>query len=129
MKSSVRIEESKNTKFSNLLQLLLRKITAAVTRREKTEGSKQYEKKISLATIAAGSLLSILIIVLLVLNGWLVGGSGDNFYARQIVLGFLGIAILSFGRYGRVQTPLGPSRKTIAHPANPRGAIAFLAYR
>jgi hypothetical protein len=57
MKSSVRIEESKNTKFSNLLQLLLRKITAAVTRIEKTEGSNHYEKKISLATIAAGSLL------------------------------------------------------------------------
>jgi len=95
MKSSVRIEESKNTKFSNLLQLLLRKITA-VTRREKTEGSNHYEKKISLATIAAGSLLSILIIVLLVLNGWLVGGSGDNFYARQIVLGFLGIANIVF---------------------------------
>ena len=96
MKSSVRIEESKNTKFSNLLQLLLRKITAAVTRIEKTEGSKHYEKKISLATIAAGSLFSILIVVLLVLNGWLVGGSGDNFYARQIVLGFLGIANIVF---------------------------------
>ncbi|MEG4291860.1 PAS domain S-box protein [Microcoleus sp. C2C3] len=96
MKSSVRIEESKNTKFSNLVQLLLRKITAAVTRREKTEGSNHYEKKISLATIAAGSLFSILIIVLLVLNGWLVGGSGDNFYARQIVLGFLGIANIVF---------------------------------
>ena len=96
MKSSVRIEESKNTKFSNLLQLLLRKITPAVTRREKTEGSNHYEKKISLATIAAGSLFSILIVVLLVLNGWLVGGSGDNFYARQIVLGFLGIANIVF---------------------------------
>ena len=96
MKSSVRIEESKNTKFSKLLQLLLRKITAAVTRREKTEGSNHYEKKISLATIAAGSLFSILIIVLLVLNGWLVGGNGDNFYARQIVLGFLGIANIVF---------------------------------
>jgi two-component system NtrC family sensor kinase len=96
MKSSVRIEESKNTKFSNLLQLLLRKNTAAVTRIEKTEGSNHYEKKISLATIAAGSLFSILIVVLLVLNGWLVGGSGDNFYARQIVLGFLGIANIVF---------------------------------
>jgi PAS domain S-box-containing protein len=96
MKSSVRIEESKNTKLSNLLQLLLRKFTAAVTRIEKTEGSNHYEKKISLATIAAGSLFSILIIVLLVLNGWLVGGNGDNFYARQIVLGFLGIANIVF---------------------------------
>jgi two-component system NtrC family sensor kinase len=37
-----------------------------------------------------------LIIVLLVLNGWLVGGNGDNFYARQIVLGFLGIANIVF---------------------------------
>jgi two-component system NtrC family sensor kinase len=96
MKSSVHIEEPKSTKLSNLLQLLLIKITAAVTRREKAFGSKQYEKKISLATIAAGSLFSILIIVLLVLNGWLVGGSGDNFYARQIVLGFLGIANIVF---------------------------------
>jgi len=96
MKSSVHIEEPKSTKLSNLLQLLLIKITAAVTRREKAFGSKQYEKKISLATITAGSLLSILIIVLLVLNGWLVGGSGDNFYARQIVLGFLGIANIVF---------------------------------
>jgi len=96
MKSSVRIEEPKSTKLSNLLQLLLRKITAAVTRIEKTEGSNHYEKKISLATIALGSLFSILIIVLLVLNGWLVGGSGDNFYARQIVLGFLGIANIVF---------------------------------
>jgi two-component system NtrC family sensor kinase len=96
MKSSVRIEEPKSTKLSNLLQLLLIKITAAVTRIEKTEGSNDYEKKISLATIAAGSLFSILIIVLLVLNGWLVGGNGDNFYARQIVLGFLGIANIVF---------------------------------
>src|SRR4028118_2109778 len=96
MKSSVHIEEPKSTKLANLLQLLLIKITAAVTRREKAFGSKQYEKKISLATIVPGSLFSILIIVLLVLNGWLVGGSGDNFYARQIVLGFLGIANIVF---------------------------------
>jgi PAS domain S-box-containing protein len=96
MKSSVHIEEPKSTKLSNLLQLLLIKITAAVIRKEKAFGSKQYEKKISLGTIAAGSLFSILIIVLLVLNGWLVGGSGDNFYARQIVLGFLGIANIVF---------------------------------
>jgi len=96
MKSSVHIEEPKSTKLSNLLQLLLIKITAAVTRREKAFGSKQYEKKISLATIAAGSLFSIVIIVLLVLNGWLVAGSGDNFYHRQLVLGFLGIANIVF---------------------------------
>ncbi|MBD1829620.1 PAS domain S-box protein [Microcoleus vaginatus GB1-A2] len=96
MKSSVRIEESKSTKFSNLLQLLLIKITAAVTRIEKAEGSKHYEKKISLGTIAPGSLFSILIIVLLVLNGWLVAGSGDNFYHRQLALGFLGIANIVF---------------------------------
>jgi len=96
MKYSVHIEEPKSPKLSNLLQLLLIKITAAVTRREKTEGSNHYEKKISLATIAAGSLFSILIIVLLVLNGWLLGGSGDNFYPRQIVLGFLEIANMVF---------------------------------
>ena len=96
MKYSVHIEEPKSTKLSNLLPLLSIKFRAAVTRREKTEGRNHYEKKISLATIAAGSLLSILIIVLLVLNGWLVGGSGDNFYARQIVLGFLVIANIVF---------------------------------
>ena len=96
MKSSVHIKEPKSTKLSKLLQLLLIKITAAVTRRKKTEGSNHYEKKMSLATIAPGSLFSILIIVLLVLNGWLVGGSGDNFYHRQLVLGFLGIANIVF---------------------------------
>ncbi|MEG3955483.1 PAS domain S-box protein [Microcoleus sp. herbarium2] len=96
MKSSVHIEEPKSTKLSNSLQLLLIKITAAVTRREKAFGSKQSEKEISLATIAAGSLFSILIVVLLVLNGWLVGGTGDNFYARQLVLGLLGIANIVF---------------------------------
>ncbi|MEG4396420.1 PAS domain S-box protein [Microcoleus sp. BROC3] len=96
MKYSVRIEESKNTKLLNLLQLLLREFTAAVTRIEKAEGSKQYEKKISLATIAPGSLFSILIIVLLVLNGWLVAGSGAHFYHRQLALGFLAIANIVF---------------------------------
>lgn len=45
MKSSVRIEESKGTKFSNLMQVLWTKITAAPTTRGKAEGSKQYEKK------------------------------------------------------------------------------------
>jgi PAS domain S-box-containing protein len=52
----------------------------------------QYDKKISRSgTIAPGSVFSVLIIVLLVLNGLLVAGSGDNLYG-QIVLGFLGIA-------------------------------------
>ncbi|MEG3933323.1 PAS domain S-box protein [Microcoleus sp. T2B6] len=96
MKSSVRIEESKSTKFSNLLHVLWTKITAAVTRIEKAEGSKEYEKKISLATIAPGSVFSILIIVLLVLNGWLVAGSADNFYDSPLALGFLGIANIVF---------------------------------
>ncbi|MEG4851528.1 PAS domain S-box protein [Microcoleus sp. B5-D4] len=96
MKSSVRIEESKSTKLSNLLHVLWTKITAAVTRIEKAEGSKEYEKKISVGTIAPGSLFSILIIVLLVLNGWLVAGSGDNFYDSQLALGFLGIANIVF---------------------------------
>ena len=96
MKFSVRIEESKSTKLSNLLQLLLIKITAAVTRLEKAEGSKQYEKKISLATIAPGSLFSIWIILLLVLNGWLVAGSRDNLYDSQLALGFLAIANIVF---------------------------------
>ncbi|MEG4307093.1 PAS domain S-box protein [Microcoleus sp. D3_18a_C4] len=96
MKSSVRIEESKSTKFSNLLHLLWTKITAAVTRIEKAEGSKEYEKKISVGTIAPGSVFSILIIVLLVLNGWLVAGNGDNFYDSPLALGFLGIANIVF---------------------------------
>jgi len=95
MKYFVGIEESKSTKFSNLLQLLLIKITAAVTRIEKAEGRKQDEKT-RLATIAPGSVFSILIIVLLVLNGWLVAGSGDNFYDSQLALGFLGIANIVF---------------------------------
>ncbi|MEG3897874.1 MULTISPECIES: PAS domain S-box protein [unclassified Microcoleus] len=96
MKSSVHIEESNSTKLSNLLRLLLRKFTPAVTRIEKAEGSKQYEKKISLATIAPGTLFSILIVVLLVLNGLLVAGSRDQLYHRQLALGFLGIANIVF---------------------------------
>ncbi|MEG4531919.1 GAF domain-containing protein [Microcoleus sp. D2_18a_D3] len=96
MKSSVRIEESKSTKLSNLLHVLWTKITAAVTRIEKAEGSKEYEKKISVGTIAPGNVFSILIIVLLVLNGWLVAGSADNFYDSPLALGFLGIANIVF---------------------------------
>ncbi|MEG4036238.1 PAS domain S-box protein [Microcoleus sp. S36b_A4] len=96
MKHSVQLEEFKSTKLVKLLQVWWTKITAAVTRIEKAEGSKQYEKKISLGTIAPGSVFSILIIVLLVLNGWLVAGSGDNFYHRQVALGFLGIANIVF---------------------------------
>ncbi|MEG4987643.1 PAS domain S-box protein [Microcoleus sp. BR0-C5] len=96
MKSSVRIEESKSTKFSNLLHVLLTKITAAVTRIEKAEGSKEYEKKISVGTIAPGSVFSILIIVLLVLNGCFVAGSRDNLYYTQLALGFLAIANIVF---------------------------------
>ncbi|MEG5163157.1 PAS domain S-box protein [Microcoleus sp. AT3-A2] len=96
MKHSVQLGESKSTKLVKFLQVLWTKITAAVTRIEKAEGSKEYEKKISVATIAPGSLFSILIIVLLVLNGWLVAGSGDNFYARQVALGFLVIANIVF---------------------------------
>ncbi|MEG4573591.1 PAS domain S-box protein [Microcoleus sp. N3A4] len=96
MKSSVRIEESKSSKFSNLVQLLLIKITAAATKIEKAECSKQDEKTISLATIAPGTLFSVLIIVLLVLNGWLVAGSRDNLYGGQLALGFLGIANIVF---------------------------------
>ncbi|MEG4324087.1 PAS domain-containing protein, partial [Microcoleus sp. herbarium5] len=96
MKHSVQLGESKSTKLVKFLQVLWTKITAAVTRIEKAEGSKEYEKKISVATIAPGSLFSILIIVLLVLNGWLVAGSSDNFYDSQLALGFLGIANIVF---------------------------------
>ncbi|MEG4146726.1 PAS domain S-box protein [Microcoleus sp. Pol12B5] len=96
MKHSVQLGESKSTKLVKFLQVLWTKITAAVTRIEKAEGSKEYEKKISVATIAPGSLFSILIIVLLVLNGWLVAGSGDNFHDSQLALGFLAIANIVF---------------------------------
>ncbi|MEG4105757.1 PAS domain S-box protein [Microcoleus sp. S13_C5] len=96
MKHSVQLEESKSTKWVKFLQVLWTKITAAVTRIEKAEGSKEYEKKISVATIAPGTVFSILIIVLLVLNGWLVAGSGDSFYDSQLALGFLAIANIVF---------------------------------
>ncbi len=87
------IEVAKNPKMFNFLQLLLRKFTAAVTIREKAKSRMQSEKKISLGTIASGSVFSVLIIVLLVLNGLLVAGSScDNLYSRPIALGFLGIA-------------------------------------
>ena len=95
MKHSVH-KESKTTKLFKLVQLLLIKITGGVTKIEKAECRKQDEKTISLATIAPGSLFSILIIVLLVLNGWLVADSGDNFYGGQLALGFLGKANIVF---------------------------------
>jgi len=73
--------------------MLLRESTAAaVTIQQKAECRNQYEKKISLATIAPSSIFSIAIVVLLVLNGLLVASSGDNLYDRQLALGFLGIA-------------------------------------
>jgi PAS domain S-box-containing protein len=73
--------------------MLLRESTAAaVTIQQKAECRNQYEKKISLATIAPSSIFSIAIVVLLVLNGLLVASSGDNLYDRQFALGFLGIA-------------------------------------
>lgn len=96
MKHSVQVGESKSTKLVKFLQLLWTKIMAAVTTIQKAESRKHSEKKISVATIAPGSLFSILIIVLLVLNGWLVAGSGDNFYHRQLALGFLAIANIVF---------------------------------
>ncbi|MEG4800858.1 PAS domain S-box protein [Microcoleus sp. ARI1-B5] len=93
MKSSLLlIEEFNNTKFLNGVQLWLIKFTVAVTRRQKVECRMQYDKNISLATIAPGSLFSVAIAVLLVLNGWLVAGSGYNLYDRQLALGILGIA-------------------------------------
>ncbi|AFZ08814.1 multi-sensor signal transduction histidine kinase [Oscillatoria nigro-viridis PCC 7112] len=96
MKHSVQLEESKITKLLKVLQVLRTKITAAVTTIQKAESRKQYEKKIRLATIAPGSVFSILIIVLLVLNGWLVAGSADNFYDSSLALGFLAIANIVF---------------------------------
>ncbi|MEG4196913.1 PAS domain S-box protein [Microcoleus sp. Pol12A5] len=96
MKHSVQLEEFKSTKLVKLLQVLWTKITAAVTTIQKSESRKQYEKKMCLATIAPGSVFSILIIVLLLLNGWLVANSGDNFYDSQLALGFLAIANIVF---------------------------------
>ncbi|MEG4075826.1 PAS domain S-box protein [Microcoleus sp. Pol14C2] len=96
MKHSVQLEEFKSTKLVKLLQVLWTKITAAVTTIQKAESRKQYEKKMRLATIAPGSVFSILIIVLLLLNGWLVANSGDNFYDSQLALGFLAIANIIF---------------------------------
>ena len=75
------------------MRMLLRESTAAaVTIQQKAECRNQYEKKISLATIAPSSIFSIAIVVLLVLNGLLVASSGYNLYDRQFALGFLGIA-------------------------------------
>lgn len=51
-----------------------------------------YEETISLATIAPGSVFSVVSVVLLVLNGLLVAGCGDILYDRQLALRFLGIA-------------------------------------
>ncbi|TAF55740.1 MAG: PAS domain S-box protein [Oscillatoriales cyanobacterium] len=92
MKDLVHIEESQNTKLFNFLQLLLIKLTAAVTSRQKAECTMQYEKTISLATIAPSSIFSVAIAILLVLNGLLVTGGGDGLYNSQLALGCLGIA-------------------------------------
>ncbi|WP_293337854.1 PAS domain S-box protein, partial [Microcoleus sp. CAWBG58] len=92
MKDLVHIEESQNTKLFKFLQLLLIKLTAAVTSRQKAECSMQYEQTISLATIASGSVFSVASVVLLVLNGLLVAGSGDNLCNSQLALGCLAVA-------------------------------------
>ena len=94
MKNSVHLEAAAHEKTWKFLQLLAIKITAAVIRKQKAECRMQYEKKTwQMGTIAPGNLFSILIIVLLVLNGLLVAGSsGDNLYDRPLALGFLGIA-------------------------------------
>ncbi|MEG4320474.1 MULTISPECIES: PAS domain S-box protein [unclassified Microcoleus] len=92
MKDLVHIEESQNTKLFNFLQLLLIKLTAAVTSRQKAECSMHYEETISLATIASGSVFSVVSVVLLVLNGLLVAGCGDILYDRQLAQGIVGIA-------------------------------------
>ncbi|MBD1884025.1 GAF domain-containing protein [Microcoleus vaginatus] len=95
MKHSLQLEASKNAKVFNLLPGFLIKIREAFTRIQKVESRKQDEKT-RLATLAPGSVFSILIIVLLVLNGLLVAGSGDNFYDSQLALGFLAIANIVF---------------------------------
>ena len=92
MKNLVHIEESQNTRLFEFLQLLLIKLTAAVTSRQKAECSMQHEKTISLATIASGSVFSVASVVLLVLNGLLVAGSGDNLCNSQLALGCLAVA-------------------------------------
>ncbi|TAE69124.1 MAG: PAS domain S-box protein [Oscillatoriales cyanobacterium] len=92
MKDLVHIEESQNTKLFKFLQLLLIKLTAAVTSRQKAECSMQYEQTISLATIASGSVFSVASVVLLVLNGLLVTGGGDGLCKSQLALGCLAVA-------------------------------------
>jgi|GEM_PF-3611363 len=85
MKYSFHIEESKNTKLLDFLQLLLIKFTAAVTIKQKPESRMQYEQKISLGTIAPSSIFSIAIVVLLVLNGLLVAGRSQGNPRREWV--------------------------------------------
>ncbi|MGB3267157.1 MAG: PAS domain S-box protein, partial [Microcoleus sp.] len=92
MTDSVHIKKI-NNKFLHFLQMRLREIAAAeVNRKQKTKSRMLYENNISLATIARSSQFSVLIVVLLLLNGWLVASGACGLYDRPIALGFLAIA-------------------------------------
>ncbi|MBD1814889.1 PAS domain S-box protein [Microcoleus vaginatus DQ-U2] len=118
MKHSLQLEASKNAKVFNLLPGFLIKIREAFTRIQKVESRKQNEKT-RLATIAPGSVFSILIIVLLVLNGLLVAGSADNFYDSQLALGFLGVANIVFlvvSAYSKASAVAVPNDRPSSEP-------------
>ncbi|MEG5000472.1 PAS domain S-box protein [Microcoleus sp. B4-D4] len=92
MTDSVHIKKI-NNKLLHFLQMRLREITAAqVNRKQKTKSRMLYKKNISLGTIARSSQFSVLIVVLLVLNGWLVASGACGLYDRPIALAFLVIA-------------------------------------
>ncbi|MEG4862829.1 MULTISPECIES: PAS domain S-box protein [unclassified Microcoleus] len=92
MTDSVHIKK-RNNKLLHFLQIRLREITAAeVNRKQKTKSRMLYKKNISLGTIARSSQFSVLIVVLLVLNWWLVASGASGLYDRPIALAFLVIA-------------------------------------
>ena len=72
----------------------LREITAAeVTIKQKAECRMQYDQKISRAgTIASGSVFSIAIVILFVLNALVVAGISNTLCNSQLPLGFFAIA-------------------------------------
>ncbi|MEG5057218.1 PAS domain S-box protein [Microcoleus sp. A2-C5] len=92
MTDSVHIKKT-NNKLFHFLQMQLREITIAeVNRKQKTKSRMLYKQNISLGAIARSSAFSVLIVVLLVLNGLLVAGGACGLYDRPIALAFLAIA-------------------------------------
>ncbi|MBE9120078.1 PAS domain S-box protein [Tychonema sp. LEGE 07199] len=91
MTDSVHIKK-RNNKLLHFLQMRLREITAAeVNRKQKTKSRMLYKKNISLETIARSSQFSVLIVVLLLLNWWLVASGASGLHDRPIALAFLAI--------------------------------------